>query len=162
MKKSLITLAVGTLAATALLGACGDDDKKSSDGGSSDTAAAGDDNAAYCAQLESFELATDALDSTFENPTPESLRTAFETIEPLIGSLQANAPADVAADVDTLSEPLNGLIALLRSYDWDFEAAFADPEYATLGEALDSAESTDAENSMNAWALDTCGLDMAD
>ena len=40
MKKSLITLAIGTIAATALLGACGDDDK-SSDGGSSDTAAAG-------------------------------------------------------------------------------------------------------------------------
>lgn len=160
MKKSLITLAIGTIAATALLGACGDDDK-SSDGGSGDTAAAGG-NDAYCAKAEAFELASDALDSTFENPTEESLRTAFETIEPLLQSLATDAPAEVQADVDTLSVPLLDLIELVRSYDWDFAAVQTDPAFADFNAELESAETTQAQDRMNAWALDTCGLDMAD
>lgn len=163
MTKRITTIVIAAVTATALLAACGDDDKKSSSGDDSDTtAAAGGENDAYCARLESFELATDSLDSTFANPTPESMRTAFEAVEPLLESVASNAPAEIEADVTALSDPLAQMIALFRSYDWDFDAASMDPEYATLGAQLDSPESDAAEARVNAWALDTCGLDMAD
>ena len=166
MTKRITTIVIAAVTATALLAACGDDDKKSSDGGSSDTAAGGDTTAAaggetdaYCAQLESFELTTDSLDSS---ATAEEVRAAFETVEPMLTTLKSNAPADIQADVTLLSDPLAQLIALYRQYDWDFDAATTDPEFGPLNFMLANPDTDAAEARINAWALDTCGLDMAD
>lgn len=163
MTKRITTIVIAAVTATAMLAACGDDDKKSSDGGSSDTAAAGDDDA-YCARVETYEQTSDALDSVFDNPaaTGDDVRAAFETMADLASGLEDGAPAEISADLATLNGAVDRMLEIFEQYDWDFAALETAPEGAELGTLMESAEVTAATDRLDAWALDTCGIDMND
>jgi len=147
MKKRSTTLLLGALAATALLGACGDDKKS---GGSSD--------AAYCAQIKDYRATSDALDSTFENPTSASVETAFTTMQGMIHELDKNPPAAISADVHTMTAAVDRIVAIFEQYDWDLVALQTAPEYAELQQQLTGEEFSGASDRLEAYSMDVCGL----
>jgi len=153
MTKRITTIAVAAVAATALLAACGDD-KKSSDGGSD----------AYCARVETYEQTSDELDSVFDSSdaTADDIRGAFETMAGLADDLEDGAPAEISADLATINGAVDRMLEIFEQYDWDFAALETAPEAAELGTLMESAEVTAATDRLDAWALDTCGIDMND
>ncbi len=155
MKKSFTTIAIGSIAAVALLGACGDD--KKSDGGA---AAGGDDVTAFCAQVQSYKTASDALDVSMEDPTPESMKAAFDTMGSMLADLEKNAPSDIKADLGTMNDAIARTIAVFEQYDYDFMALATSPEFAEISAEMDGEDMTAVQDRLDAWTLDNCGIEM--
>ncbi len=158
MNKRITLLAVGTLATAALLGACGDD-KKASDGGSATTAAAGGDEA-YCARIEAYKNASNELDSSMEEPTPESMKNAFETMGGMLHDLEDGAPAAIAADLATMNDSVDQMIAIFEKYEWDLLALATAPEYEELSTLMEGDDMVAVQDRLDSWSLDTCGIEM--
>ena len=154
MKKSFTTIALGSIAAVALLGACSDD--KKSDGGTS----GGDDVTAFCAQVQSYKTASDALDVTMEDPTPESMKAAFDTMGSMLAELEKNAPSAIEGDLTTMNDAIARTIAVFEQYDYDFMALATSPEFAAISEEMDGDEMTAVQDRLDAWTLDNCGIEM--
>ncbi len=157
MTKRITTIVFAAVTATALLAACGDDDKKSSDGASGSI----DD---YCERVRTYEATSDELDSVFDNPnaTGDDVRPAFETMAGMANDLEDGAPAEISADLATVNGAVNRMMDIFEQYDWDFDALQTAPEGAELSTLMESAEVTSAQDRLDVWALDTCGIDMND
>ena len=147
------TFVVGAMVAAALLSACGDD--KKSDGGSTDSAA-------FCAKLQEYKTASDGFDSSLDDPTPESLKTAFETMAGMLADLESSAPSEISADLGKLNDSIEMMLAGFEKYDWDFMAFVAAPEFQEIDTLMSSDDMTAAQDRLDAWALDTCKIDMGD
>ncbi|MDO8390919.1 MAG: hypothetical protein Q7V57_10550 [Actinomycetota bacterium] len=148
MNKRSTTLLLGAFAATALLGACSDDKKSS--GGSSD--------AAYCAQIKDYKTTADSLDSVFDNPDSDGVKTAFTTMQAMIHDLDKNPPAKIASDVHAMTTAVDRIVAIFEQYDWDIIALSTAPEFAELSAELDGEAFTTASDNLEAYSVDVCGL----
>ena len=156
MNKRLTTLALGALASALLLGACGDDKK------SSTTVAGGGGNGtdAYCARIEEYKNASNALDASMEDPTAESMKTAFETMGGMLHDLENGAPEAISADLATMNDSVDRMIAIFEQYDWDLAALAMAPEFEELNTVMESDEMTAVQDRLDSWSLDTCGIEM--
>lgn len=145
MNKTL-TAVVGTLAAVALLGACGDD-KKSSGGGND-----------YCARIVAFKAKSEAFNPDFANGTPEDLKAAFTGMANELHAMQDGAPAEIAADVKVEVDYIDAMIELLDKYNWDVTASMSDEDYQRLGEINSDTAVSDANDHLKAYSEETCGI----
>lgn len=155
MKKTK-TIVVGAILTAALLGACGDD--KKSDGGGGGGAV---DTAAFCAKLQEYKTASDGFDSSLNDPTPESLKTAFQTMAGMLADLESSAPSEISADLGKLNDSVDMMMAAFEKYDWDFMQVVSAPEFQEIDTLMSSEEMTAAQDRLDTWAKDTCNIDMS-
>ena len=81
--------------------------------------------------------------------TPADVEAYFTEFFPAaLARLEANVPAEIAADVETLIEGSLAYGAVLEANDWRLEAAFADP---ALEELFINPEYEAAENRVSAY-----------
>ena len=161
--KAMRTMAAVALAA-GLLVACGDDDKGSSDGGaaSSDGTSAvstGSVSDEFCDKVKAFKVENDAVDLIFQaqSPDPEALKAAFATFLPMIESLRASAPAEIKADLETVTGVQEQLIAVFEQYDYDLTVVATSPEFTNL-QAANAAEVEAAGDRLDQWSQAACGV----
>ena len=143
------------IGATLVLAACGD----SADDGAGSTAptpttstaadAAAGDVETYCEKSLEIETAPEP-DVDFRSASEEEIAAAIkqaatETYLPLAQEIQAVAPEDVRADIDTLVAAVEQVAAT-----GDFEGAFETPEVSA------------AEERLHAFDLDACGWEPVD
>ena len=68
-----------------------------------------------------------------QNSGAAEFETYFkELVNPAIDKLQATAPAEIKAQMDTLAEGLRKFSAAFEKSGWDPEKAYADPELTAL------------------------------
>ncbi|HAN35296.1 MAG: hypothetical protein KAY11_11225 [Ilumatobacteraceae bacterium] len=147
MKRSS-TLIVGALLATVAFTGCGDDDKSS--GGSS-----GD----YCARIAAYKAKSDELDVVFsDTPDPAKVEDAFVTMQTMISDMKNGAPAEIKADVITMSAAIDNVVAIFSKYDWDFTALAAAPDFAELQDQLAGADMQAASDRLEAYSTSVCGI----
>ena len=146
MNKTL-TLVVGTVAAVALLGACGDD-KKSGSGGGND----------YCARILAFKAESEAFNPDFTNGKPEDLKAAFTQMAASLHDMENGAPAEIAADVKVEADYIDAMIEILDKYNWDVTASMSDEDYQKLGEINSDTAVADANDHLKAYSEETCGI----
>ena len=146
-------LPAGALALALVLTACGDDADDGTAAPTSTTAttaagAAGDVEE-YCAGVLEIETVGEP-DIDFESASEEEVAEAVkqlarEQYQPLAQEVQAVAPDEIAADVDTLVAAVDEL-----ALTGDFEAAFETPDVIA------------AEERVHAFDLANCGWDQVD
>ncbi len=148
MKRSISLLAGAVLAATVFVG-CGDDAKSGS--GSSTTT--------YCAKIAAYKAKSTELDSVFTG-TPDSakIEAAFTTMQLMVNDLKSDAPAEIKADVTTMSDAIDSVVKIFAQYDWDFVKLASAPEFATLQNDLAGADMSAASDRLEAYSTDTCGI----
>lgn len=147
------TLVAGAMIAALLFSACSDDKKSSGGGGATDAAA-------FCAKLQEYKTATDSFDSTMSDPTPESLKTAFETMAAMLQDLESSAPSEISADLNKMNDSVDMMTAAFEKYDWDFMQVVTAPEFQEIDTLMSSEEMTAAQDRLDTWAKDTCNIDM--
>jgi len=149
MLRSFIAVPVFALASVALV-ACGDDEK-SSGGGRAATAVEGD---AFCVQATEVD-ALMANMATLFGGDPAASEAALTALIDEATKAEALAPTDI---VDVLKVSVQGFRDLatgLEKYDWDINAAAADPKFAAL---LESAEQEKASTSVESYLSEKCGI----
>jgi len=149
MNKTL-TAVVGSLAAIALLGACGDD-KKSSSGGGND----------YCARIVAFKAKSEAFNPDFTNGAPDELKAAFTEMANALHDMQDGAPAEIAADIKVEVDYLDEMMSILDKYEWDVTASMSDEDYQRMGEINSDTAVADANDHLKAYSEETCGISSA-
>ena len=149
MNKTL-TAVVGSLAAIALLGACGDD-KKSSSGGGND----------YCARIVAFKAKSEAFNPDFTNGAPDELKAAFTEMANALHDMQDGAPAEIAADIKVEVDYLDEMMSILDKYEWDVTASMSDEHYQRMGEINSDTAVADANDHLKAYSEETCGISSA-
>lgn len=163
---------VGTLAVLSPLAACGS--SKSSTAESTTTAAAtGDSTAAapettatssggngdtYCSKVAQYKTKADSLSAAMTSNNPADLKNAFETIQVMIHDLDTDPPADIAADVHTMRQVSDEVVAVFRKYDYDVTKLSAAPEYAELSKKVDSDAISAANKKLDEYSTGVCGL----
>lgn len=148
MKRSIALIASGLLATTVFAG-CGDDAKSGS----------GDSTDAYCARIAAYREKSDELDSVFTGtPDPAKVEAAFTTMQAMINDLQTGAPAEIKADVTTMSTAIDSVVEIFAQYDWDLVALASAPEFVELQETLSGTEMTASSDRLEAFSTNTCGL----
>lgn len=176
MGKRMIVAVAGLLASAGALTACGG--SKSSSSESSTTAAAasadstaaaatettaasggsGGDDAAYCAKVKQYKADADATDPALQSNDPKQIRTAFETILETIHDLDKDAPEAIAADVHTVRTLADELVATFDKYDYDFTKLSAAPEFTELSKKMDGPDMKAANQNLDKWGQDVCGI----
>jgi len=148
MKRSMSLLA-GAVLATTVLAACGDDD-------SSGSGSTGD----YCAKIATYVAKSEELDSVFTGtPDPAKIEDAFTTMQAMVSDLKSDAPAEIKADVTTMSSAIDSVVEIFSQYDWDLIALASAPEFATLQQELQGADMTASSDRLQAFSQDTCGIE---
>ena len=144
MKRSLAALAAaGALIA---LAGCGGDDENSG--------ASGD----YCNLIRSYEEENNALDSAFEDVTPESLEEGMNAIKPMLENLRDQAPAEIEDDVNMMADALLSMIAIFEQYDYDIMQIATAPEFAELQATMEGDDVAAAEENLERYEEEVCGL----
>ena len=143
MNKRLTTLVIGTFAATALLGACGDDKKSSS-------------TADYCARITKFKTDADTYNMDFTSATPEELETGFNAMLNALKDLPNGAPASIAADVKTEVAATEAMVAIFASYGWDGTATMSDADNQKLQGLMTDPELEAANTRLDDYYANTC------
>jgi len=150
MRRSLIALPVLALASLALV-ACGDDDKSSGSGGArAATAVEGD---AFCLQAAKVDNAMSGMDSFGEDPAASE--AALKSLIAEATKAEALAPTDIVDVLKKSVQNFRDIAAALEKFNWDFDAAIADPEVVTL---LESPEFADASDAVESYLSDKCGI----
>ena len=166
--RRLTTFAIGIVAATTVLAACGNDKKSGAQSGTTSpagTAAAATTEPAsggdYCARIQAYKDTSDSFDSVFasdEVPQPAAVEEAFTTMQAMVHDLQNGAPAEIKADVDTMATSIDEVVALFSQYNWDLMALSTSPDMAALQEKLDGAEMQAVSDRLDAYSEGTCGI----
>jgi len=149
MRRSLLTIPVLVLVSSALV-ACGDDEK-SSGGGRAATAVKGD---AFCVQAAKVDEQMGGMDAMFGGD-PAASEAALNSLIDEATKAEALAPTDI---VDVLKLNVQGfrdLAAGLEKFDWDINAAGADPEFLAL---LENLELEDASTKVESYLSEKCGI----
>ena len=144
MNKRLTTLVIGTFAASALLGACGDDEKSS-----------GTDD--YCARITKFKSDADSYNMDFGTATPDELEAGFTAMVESLKSLQDGAPASIAADVKLEVQATEQMIEIFAAYEWDGAALMSDADNQKLQELMTSDALATANDRLEQFYADECG-----
>lgn len=149
MRRTHIIALTGVLLGAGLLTSCG----------STNDAAMSTEE--YCDLITTYENEGDAFEALFsgEEPDPVATKAAFEQMKSMIDNLAAKAPAEIKADVDTVSKATTLLIDLLAEYDYDIMTLIGDAGAgARLEAAMGSADVEAASTRLDAWGEETCGL----
>lgn len=183
------TFTLAALAAISLLAACGSDDEGAADTTTTSTAAettapdttaaetttpettteattAGSVNpefAEYCAQIQDYKDQTNAMDSIFNSsdiPAVDQVKTAMETVDQMMQSLEDNAPAEIKADVATVNAATSELIDFFAANDYDLSKIATDQDLiAQFQDIVDNTDASDAGDNLDTWALENCGIE---
>ena len=115
----------------------------------------------YCALITSYEADTDAyggvLDS--DNPDPAEVETAFRAIAARVDALEQQAPASIKSDVSAMADATRQLIDLFEKYDWDVAALMASDDLSTIVTLMDSDAISTADERLEQYSEETCGID---
>lgn len=148
--RRLTTIAIGlTVAATTILGACGDDSSKSGSASS------------YCDRIKDYKTKSDSFDALFggsEIPKAEDVKAAYTTMQSMVHDLQDGAPAEIKADVDTMATTVDSIVTIFSKYDWDLMTLSTSEDWAALVEQLDGEEMQAVTDRLDAYSEDTCGI----
>ncbi len=115
----------------------------------------------FCA---SAQLAKDAADSQQElfnleeAPTPEQVQPAVEDFAGKFAAMTAEAPADISADVETINNAAQQLLALVKNNGYDVVTMIDLPEFATLSDTFASTEYTEAQDRFQTYIDTNCGI----
>ncbi len=148
---------VSLIGATLVLGACGGTTDDEAEGGSpappststTATGSATGEFVEYCEKVLEIETVPEP-DIDFESASEEevaeaSKQQARDVYLPLAEAIQADAPEEIATDIDTLTAAVEEVAS-----DGDFEAAFTKPEVLA------------AEDQVHTFDLANCGWGQAD
>ncbi|MGB8859504.1 MAG: hypothetical protein WCC60_09620 [Ilumatobacteraceae bacterium] len=147
MKRST-TLVLGATLTVGLFAGC-----------SSDSKSGGTSTAKYCAKIAAYKAKSDELDSVFAG-TPEApkVEAAFTTMQTMVHDLNSDAPAEIKADVATMTTAIDSVVKIFSQYKWDFVALASAPEFATLQNDLDGADMQAASDRLKTYSETTCGI----
>jgi hypothetical protein len=163
---------VGTLAVLSPLAACGGS-KSSTAESTTKAAATGDSTAAapettatssdgngdtYCSKVAQYKTKADSMSAAMTSNNPADLKNAFETIQVMIHDLDTDPPADIAADVHTMRQVSDEIVAVFRKYDYDVTKLAGAPEYVKLAETMDSNAINEANEKLDNYSTSVCGL----
>ena len=148
--KRITILIVGAVAAATILGACGGD----SDGGGAVS------ETDFCGMIEDYKDKADSFDAAFTQDDPKAVEEAFTTMQGVLHDLESAAPSDVKADLDTMVTAVDRMIAIFDKYEWDFTQLAMAPEFGELSADLNSEEMASASDNLDAYSMDTCGIEM--
>jgi len=149
MRRSLIAVPVFALASFALA-ACGDDEKSSSGGGRAATAVKGD---AFCVKATEVDGLIANMAMAFGDSA--ATETALKALVDGATQAEALAPTDIADEVTVSVQGFRDLAAGLEKFDWDLEAASADPDFLAL---MEGTEADAASARLETYLLEKCGI----
>ncbi len=145
--KRFTILITGAVIATTVFAGCGDDAKSGSTSG------------AYCARIQEYKDKSDELDAVFTDaPDAKNVEAAFTKVQSMVHDLKTGAPAEIKADVDTMSDAIDNVVAIFSKYDWDFAALAAAPEFAELQDEFAGADMEGATERLEAYSETICGI----
>lgn len=143
----LRTLAVVPVLALAAV-ACGDDAPARAA-----TATKGD---AFCTAAEKVDVLADSLGDSLFSGDPKVAETGMSALLAAAQGAQKIAPTDIKAVVDKNIDGYQQLQAGLKKFNWDADAAGADPDILAL---LTSEELTTNNETLSNYLADKCGID---
>jgi len=149
MRRSLIAIPVLALASLAFV-ACGDD-KKSSGGGRAATAVEGD---AFCVQATKVDGLMANMDTLFGGD-PAASEAALTSLIDEATKAEALAPTDIVDVMKISVQGFRDLAPGLEKFDWDINAAAADPQFLAL---LESPELEEASSTVETYLTEKCGI----
>ena len=82
---------------------------------------------------------------------------AYKDLVPLLKGLLSGAPADVQAAALPTLNAFGKMAALIDKYNGDMAKASKDPDFATIGAAMSTADSKAANKKIEDWLKSTCG-----
>ena len=127
----------------------------SSDGGKADS------HVDFCLAAQSAKDAEDAQQRLFSqslSPPAADVQPAVEGFATKFAAMAALAPAEIKADVDTISNAAQGLLAVVKASNYDVTAMVTTPEFATLTDTFSSSEFTAAQDRFRSYVASTCGI----
>lgn len=164
MKLRPSLMIVGALAVLAPLAACGSSKASTSESASSaaapetTAASSGGSDAAYCEKVKQYKAEADASEPALQTNDPAKIRDAFESTLGAVKDLDKDAPSAIAADVHTVRLLADKLVSTLKKYDYDIAKVSASPEFATLAKEMDSPDLNAANDRLDKWGQDVCGI----
>lgn len=150
MKLRPSLMIVGAVAVLTPLAACGSSKSSTSSSGGSD--------AAYCEKVKQYKAEADASEPALKTNDPAKIRAAFESTLGAVKDLDKDAPSAIAADVHTVRLLADKLVTMFSKYDFDAAKLSAAPEFAALSSEMDSPELTAANDRLDKWGQDVCGI----
>ena len=93
-----------------------------------------------------------------DTPDPAKVEDAFVTMQTMISDMKNGAPAEIKADVITMSAAIDNVVAIFSKYDWDFIALASAPEFAELQEQLSGPEMQAASDRLQTYSEAKCGI----
>jgi hypothetical protein len=115
----------------------------------------------FCLAAQSAKDAEDAQQRLFSqslSPTPADVQPAVEGFASKFAAMAALAPKEIKADVDTISNAAQGLLAVVKASGYDVTAMVTTPEFATLTDTFASSAFTDAQDRFRNYVATTCGI----
>lgn len=165
MRKFLILLCLATLT----FAGCGDDTDTATDddtgadaaagtseegsGGGDDTDFSGDDSGDFCDLAREYEK---DFEDTGEATTADEMEKEYEELTSAIGKLSDQAPDEIKADVEVVSDAFTTFYETLKKYDFDFTKI---PESEAEQLDLDSPEIESASNRVESYFEKVCEID---
>jgi hypothetical protein len=138
-----------------LLAACsGDDNGVGGDGGT----AGGDAASAYCTAVAGAKADVDRLDALADATTPEETEALFQGGVDAINRMADETPDEIADEFAIVVPAFEELLSVLSDADWDVAAVAADPEAQALLAEFDSGEVSDAQDAIDVFTEQECGI----
>jgi ABC-type transporter Mla subunit MlaD len=134
-------LAVAALALVPFAAACGDD-------GGKDTSAEAKVFCGVVAPVQGLAGITDKADDT------KTVQARFTAAESALAAVSGAPPADLKADLDTVTATFNAANKVLKANAYSFDKAAAADAKAI--EALDDPKFTKATDNIQTWATKNC------
>ena len=145
MTRRLPVLALSLFALTVV--ACGDDEPARAA-----TAVKGD---AFCTAAAEVDALTDGMSEALFGGDPAAFETALDALVASAEAAQKIAPTDVEARITKSVNGFKDLRTGLKKFNFDFEAAAADPEFAAL---LEDPDLEANGNEIDAYLSEKCGI----
>jgi hypothetical protein len=128
--------------------------------GSTTTVIGGAAEAVYCAALVEFLDANQAIDDALDDEASVAqLTVVFATMDVKMAAAELVAPPAISADVRMIAAQRRQMAQFLAGYNYDFDAAEADPAVEPLFAAAETDEMLDAYDRVQIYNDDVCGLD---
>ena len=178
MRRLITTFAV--VALPLALVACGDDATSDSAGAdttaaaaestaAAETSAAPDTTAAssggtgefteFCGLIQQYMDEKDSLSNIFNSTDPAAAKASMEELQSMYQNLADNAPDEIAADVELISEGAATLAEVLELVDYDIMQVQSNPEALAKAQEMQSNTEFDAAATrLDAWGVEQCGF----
>jgi hypothetical protein len=142
MKRLLLILSLAALG----LSACGG-------GGGSGSASGGGSPDAFCDLARQYE---EDFEDTGSATTPAEAKTQFEELMAAVERLVAEAPDEIAEDVELVGDEFQKYVDLLAKYDYDFSKV---PDEEAEQIDIDDPDVTAASNRIESYFETECDID---